>query len=333
MGEQESILAEVVAGSVGGMFSASALYPLEVLKTKMQADESASSSSKTGSNEDEEDGEQESSSSGPLTATEYAWKLYEKGGLQVFYAGVETSAMQSALEKALYFFAYTGLKNVYNATISRGDLATIPNLMVGCMAEWAHLPITLPIDCWTTAIQTSKDPTKGPMAIMMTMLSERGLKGMYKGIQAYTVLCLKPSIQYTVFEQIKRIVLLTRQNNTKNRGGKRLQSLTAMEAFFLGMLARTIATILTFPYLRAKVMLQARASSTDESNNTTTTKISIPGMLAEMYQTGGISTLYQGIGPELTRGVLSAALMMMAKEKISLLVRTALYPQLSAPKK
>lgn len=333
MGEQESILAEVVAGSVGGMFSASALYPLEVLKTKMQADESASS--KSNNNEDEEEG----TSSGPLTATEYAWKLYEKGGVEVFYAGVETSAMQSALEKALYFFAYTGLKNVYNATISHGDLATIPNLIVGCMAEWAHLPITLPIDCWTTAIQTSKDPTQGPMAIMMTMLSERGLKGMYKGIQAYTVLCLKPSIQYTVFEQIKRIVLLSRQNNHRSSSssgsnGKRLQSLTAMEAFFLGMLARTIATILTFPYLRAKVMLQARAAaSSDSSDKSKNTQISIPGMLAEMYQTGGISTVYQGIGPELTRGVLSAALMMMAKEKISLLVRMALFPQLSAAKK
>ena len=34
----ESIASEVVSACVGGMFSASALYPLEVLKTRMQAE-------------------------------------------------------------------------------------------------------------------------------------------------------------------------------------------------------------------------------------------------------------------------------------------------------
>ena len=34
----ESIASEVVSAMVGGMFSASALYPLEVLKTRMQAE-------------------------------------------------------------------------------------------------------------------------------------------------------------------------------------------------------------------------------------------------------------------------------------------------------
>lgn len=187
------------------------------------------------------------------------------------------------------------------------------------MAEWAHLPITLPIDCCTTAIQTSKDTNKGSIAIMMNLLSERGWKGMYKGIQAYTVLCLKPSIQYTVFEQIKRIVLANRRKGGQR--GRNLQSLSTIEAFFLGMVARTIATILTFPYLRAKVLLQAQ-----KSNSKSGTKTSIPEMLANMYSVGGIESLYQGIGPELTRGVLSAALMMTAKEKISLLVRLALQP-------
>ena len=34
----ESVASEVVSAMVGGMFSASALYPLEVLKTRMQAE-------------------------------------------------------------------------------------------------------------------------------------------------------------------------------------------------------------------------------------------------------------------------------------------------------
>ena len=180
------------------------------------------------------------------------------------------------------------------------------------MAEWAHLPVTLPIDCVTTAIQTD-DKNRGAFVLLGTILSEKGIGGFYKGIQAYTVLCLKPAIQYTVYEQVKKIVLAARRVNTH---GKRVvdESLSAAEAFFLGMVARIVATMLTYPYLRAKVMLQSTYGDAK-------VKPTIPQMIAEQLSSGGVWGLYQGIGPELTRGVFSAALMMMVKERIGVIVR------------
>jgi hypothetical protein len=32
---------------------------------------------------------------------------------------------------------------------------------------------------------------------MSTLLATKGISGMYNGVEAYIVLCLKPSIQYT----------------------------------------------------------------------------------------------------------------------------------------
>ncbi len=177
------------------------------------------------------------------------------------------------------------------------------------MAEWAHLPVTLPIDCVTTAIQTD-DQNRGAFVLLGNILSEKGIGGFYKGIQAYTVLCLKPAIQYTVYEQVKKMVLATR-----NAGRKVVdESLSAAEAFFLGMVARIIATMLTYPYLRAKVMLQSTYGNAK-------VKPTIPQMISEQISEGGVWGLYQGIGPELTRGVFSAALMMMVKERIGVIVR------------
>ena len=209
------------------------------------------------------------------------------------------------------------------------------------MAEWSHLPVTLPIDCLTTAIQTDAK-NRGALALLCSMLAERGAGGFYKGIEAYTVLCLKPAIQYTVYEQVKGAVLAARaaggaarrreRGGTSGGGGadggddrpaspssSSSSSLSAAEAFFLGMFARVIATMLTYPYLRAKVMLQ----STYGSNATTTTikKPTIMQMIGEQVREGGVGGLYQGIGPELTRGVFSAALMMMVKERIGVLVK------------
>lgn len=151
---------------------------------------------------------------------------------------------------------------------------------------------------------------------------------MYSGVQAFVVLCLKPAIQYTVFEKVKAVILASKTTATK--------TLTAIEAFLLGMVARTVATIIVFPYTRAKVMLQS--SSSDE-------KPDIPAMLKKIYEeevrncdalsvstplptppisnmarvarrSQGVGGVFQGIGPELTRGVLSAALMLTVKEKI-----------------
>ena len=289
---KDTILSEVLSASVGGALSASILYPLEVLKTRMQADDK----------EDNDDDE------APQGMVEYAKRLYEQEGLKVYFKGVETSAFQSSLEKACYFFAYTALKNIHRAvsTKSNRTLSAPMNLFLGCLAEWAHLPVTMPIDCLTTAIQTNKNSGDNAVALMLTMLKEGN---MYKGIQAYYVLCFKPALQYTVFEQVKAALLQNRREKT----------LSAAESFLLGMFARTVATVAVFPFVRAKVVLQSRRKNGGEGTN------SIQSLLKEMYQTQGVAGLYQGLGPELTRGVFSAALMLMIKEQLNGGIKNALY--------
>jgi hypothetical protein len=302
---KDTIASEVLSASLGGAISASILYPLEVLKTKMQA----------GSDDDNDDDDDDNGNEKELGMVEYAKKLYRKEGYTVYLNGIETSAFQSAIEKAFYFFAYTTLKQVHqlagsmrNPSSAAKPLGTFANLALGCLAEWAHLPITMPIDCLSTAIQTTKN--QNAMALMMTILKEGN---MYKGIQAYYVLCFKPALQYTVFEQVKAALLKSR--NTK--------SLPAAEAFLLGMVARTIATVAVFPFVRAKVVMQTRKKS--EQGKTDAKDPSVFDLLGEIYQTGGVAALYQGLGPELTRGVFSAALMLMIKEKMNGAVKNALY--------
>ena len=149
---------------------------------------------------------------------------------------------------------------------------------------------------------------------MMAMFSEKGLKGMYKGWEAYTVLCLKPAIQYTVYEQIKGLMLRRRKGASKGSRGRAQKSantLSAAESFLLGMVSRAISTIIVFPYTRAKVMLQA-----NKKNDGSEGANSIPQMLKKMYDEQGAQSLFIGLGPELTRGVLSTAFMLMIKEQI-----------------
>ena len=230
------------------------------------------------------------------------------------------------------------------------NIGTISNLILGCFAEWAHLPITMPIDCLTTAIQTSKK--QNAVALMLNILKDGN---MYNGIQAYYVLCFKPALQYTVYEQVKAMILQSRNTNT----------LSAGEAFVLGMIARTVATVAVFPFVRAKVVMQSRKKKQEpvvsqpqdgsmieeltgvqdsddddvqpqesqqrqqqggqNQQQSSSNELTVWNLLSDIYATDGISGLYQGIGPELTRGIFSAALMLMIKEKINGTVKNTLY--------
>ncbi|GMH69128.1 hypothetical protein TrLO_g1996 [Triparma laevis f. longispina] len=295
----EEVLIEALSASMGGIISSSALFPLEVVKTKMQAMDSKKDKKKEEKGQDGGDGEEETSpETSPPTALGVAKTVYSTYGVLGFYKGMHFSAIQSFMEKGLYFIAYTALKSIYKDITALDDIGTISNLGLGCIAEWCHLPFTLPLDSLTTALATDTK-NRSAYLIMTSLCSEKGLAGMYSGVQAFVVLCLKPAIQYTVFEKVKAVILASKITATK--------TLTAIEAFLLGMVARTVATIIVFPYTRAKVMLQS--SSSDE-------KPDIPAMLKKIYEEEGVGGVFQGIGPELTRGVLSAALMLMVKEKI-----------------
>ena len=318
----DTILSEVLSASIGGAVSASILYPLEVLKTRIQAadgDDDDDNNDKVGSDKNGQDSNKEDSTLArkkKVGMLEYARRLYEKEGLQVYVNGIETSAFQSSIEKAFYFFAYTALKNAHGAlkqfihgSSNSSQLSASTNLLLGCLAEWAHLPVTMPIDCLTTAIQTSQK--QNAFALMLTILKEGN---MYKGIQAYYVLCFKPALQYTVFEQVKSIMLR----------GRKKKALSAPESFVLGMVARTVATVAVFPFVRAKVVMQIRnkKASTSEPGGK---PVSVMAILADIYKADGIAGLYQGLGPELTRGVFSAALMLMIKEQLNGGIKTLLY--------
>lgn len=191
------------------------------------------------------------------------------------------------------------------------------------------------------------------------------------------MLCLRPAIQFAVFERLKALKLAARK---KTSGATSNLGLSALEAFVLGALARAVATVAVYPYTRAKVMAQvstqargaettaaaaataaavgetsAQGSTNDDdtaaasvaaSADTASTPSSPPPpplpvpqtLLASMhtiFAEDGIAGLFHGLGPEVFRGMLSGAVMLMVKEKIENATRLALQGKtksLEAPK-
>jgi hypothetical protein len=121
---------------------------------------------------------------------------------------------------------------------------------------------------------------------------------LWKGLTPALLLCSNPSINYTVFDIAKTRLLTRRQTSISS-------ALSMPEAFLLGLFAKFVATIATYPLIRAKVILMV------------TSEKSLVATLCRTYREEGVRGLYKGCDWQLLHAVLKSALMMMVREKLT----------------
>ena len=71
-----------------------------------------------------------------------------------------TGTCQSAIEKGIYFFAYSLLKSAASSILGAKQLSTPTSLVLGYCAEWSHMPVKRGFKLIFTT----------PMMMMMIML-------------------------------------------------------------------------------------------------------------------------------------------------------------------
>jgi len=90
------------------------------------------------------------------------------------------------------------------------------------------------------------------------IVQEEGVTGLWLGIKPGLVLTVNPAITYGVFERIKTVLLLAQEKAAAatSSNGK----LSPGKNFLVGALSKTLATVVTYPYIMAKVRIQTRGS-------------------------------------------------------------------------
>ena len=113
----------------------------------------------------------------------------------------------------------------------------------------------MPLERALIRMQTSgEEEHQGIFGSLRTVLNESNgnIISLYKGWHAYIVLAMKPALENTIFDTLKKWRLLSRRGS----GGRAL--LSSVEAFVLGLLARAVCTVLTFPATRGLRIQQGR---------------------------------------------------------------------------
>ena len=144
----------------------------------------------------------------------------------------------------------------------------------------------------------------GLLATLARIVADEGLGALYKGLAPAMVLVVNPIITYTIFESLKPA----------------FAPLSRLSRFLLGALAKTIATLATYPYVVAKSRMQADKSrrniAAGSSASASARPASARAILTDIYATGGLPALYAGIGVKLLQSVSRNALLFLIEDEV-----------------
>ncbi|KAG8213455.1 mitochondrial carrier [Butyriboletus roseoflavus] len=315
-----------LAGALGACFSNAVVYPLDVAKTRIQA----TSPTAKGKRKDE------------LTMLSVLQDIFKREGILGWYRGFAATMLNTFSMQYAYFFFYSFLRTSYikrlTARAPAGSkapvLSTAAELSLGAAAGALSQIFTIPVSVIATRQQVGRsshapqaseilDPRSDDhddsfFGVGQEIIREEGVTGLWLGIKPGMVLTVNPAITYGVYERLKSVLLLARA------AAGAADKLTPGMSFLLGAFSKTLATIVTYPYIMAKVRIQARTSEHDTEDDGLPQPSGSPakakqtgaaGLLIRVLQTEGFVGWYQGMSAQIVKAVLSQALLFVSKEQ------------------
>ncbi|KAM5561278.1 peroxisomal adenine nucleotide carrier 1 [Rosa sericea] len=289
-------ISEATSGAIGSLLSTTILYPLDTCKTRYQADVRANDQAKY------------------RNLSDVFWEAISTRQVLSLYQGLETKNLQSFISQFVYFYGYSYFKRLYLETSGSKSIGTTANLILAAAAGACTAIATQPLDTASSRMQTS---AYGKSKGLWKTLTEGSWTDAFDGLGISLLLTANPAIQYTVFDQLKQRLLKGKQD--KSAKGSSPEALSAFSAFVLGAASKSVATVLTYPAIRCKVMIQAADPDDDDKTKEARPRIrkTIPGTLSAIWKTEGIPGFFKGLHAQILKTVLSSALLLMIKEKIS----------------
>ena len=152
-----------------------------------------------------------------------------------------------------------------------------------------------------------------------------GVAGFYGGLSASLIMVTNPALQFAIYETLRQ-----KQRGNSNSRNSSTNTISALDAFFLGATAKIGATLATYPMLVIKSRLQVgrrgvvgttkknSIKADGKNGNNSKEYDGIVDCVKDLYTNeGGFFAFYDGLTTKLSQTALCAALMFSSKEEIS----------------
>ncbi|KAK9130602.1 hypothetical protein Sjap_011089 [Stephania japonica] len=148
----------------------------------------------------------------------------------------------------------------------------------------------------------------GTLDAAREVYEEAGIRGFWKGIIPTLIMVCNPSIQFMIYESlVKRL----RAKRAAVKNGS--TTVTALEVFFFGALAKLGATVTTYPLLVVKSRLQAKQET---GGNVALKYTGTLDAIVKMIRFEGLPAFYKGMSTKIVQSVFAASVLFMVKEEL-----------------
>ncbi|KAJ3741987.1 mitochondrial carrier protein RIM2 [Lentinula detonsa] len=299
------------AGGLGGMCGAIVTSPFDVVKTRLQSDlfrKKHVISVVGGSNGSVVVGAPRSSSNLLYNFVETGHILrdiYREESPRALFKGLGPTLVGVIPARSINFFTYGNGKQIIANTFNDGKENSYVHLCAAAIAGIATGTATNPIWVVKTRLQleantrnsttgTQQRFAGGSWIMIKNIMRDEGIRGFYKGLSASYLGVTEGTIQWVLYERLKRL-----SAGTENQGGVQA---------WLGMLgsagsAKCIATLITYPHEVIRTRL--RQPSVNGVMKYTGLLQTLRLVIAEE----GARSLYNGLSAHLMRVVPNAAVM------------------------
>lgn len=332
-------LGHAIGGSIGSALALLLFYPLERARTELQAHVVESGNDIDNDNDAAILSDSSSSDSWETTCSNSLQSSVDSGTdkhnsatrredlltclvrlekQKELYRGVAPVITTLALSNFVFFYAHETIKRMLQ------HRSLIRSLLASTLAGVVNVLVTNPL--WVANIRimvqgqnnTTNNTTTSLIQEMRRIMKTEGLSSLWNGTYASLMLVSNPVIQFFLYEQLKAIAI--------SRHRKRRCTISPTEAFFMGALAKGVATLLTYPLQLTQVLLRLQ-----QSNKGSTTSCKYDGTLdclVKLYSGHGLRALFTGMKAKLLQTVLTSAFTFLTYEEILRAVKVTLFPSL-----
>ncbi|KAF7995524.1 hypothetical protein HCN44_006631 [Aphidius gifuensis] len=278
-------LVHAISGAAGSVVAMATFFPLDTVRSRLQLEE----------------GRQSKNTLATLK------ELMSKEGPSTLYRGIVPVLESLCASNFVYFYTFHGMKLLRS---SRNQTAK-NDLLVASIAGFINVLVTTPLWVVNTRLkmkgitdihERNNNEYETLLDGIIHIWKYEGIGKLWAGTLPSLILVANPAIQFMTYESIKRKV-------SSSLGGAQTP---AWIFFTIGAIAKTVATILTYPLQLVQTKLRHGHNYENLSPNAGTLQI-----LLYILKKNGIGGLYKGMEAKLLQTVLTAALMFLAYEKIS----------------
>lgn len=302
----------LIAGTTAGLVTTGALYPLELVKMRMQVFKKEA---------------------GYGTTKSSIHSVLRKEGIVGLFRGIAPALVASAGSWGGYFYIYELLKerklqsmaNVHSSKGKSRDSSAVvktesqklgvkDHLLSGIQAGVMLVFIFNPVFLIKTRLalqgaDPSKVKYKGGIDAFRTIFREEGIRGLYQGLLPAILLTSHGAVQFATYEYMKDVLLVTKKTPVTPVWLKEHVLDGPVQPLILGGISKIIASTTTYPYQVIKSRLMQRGVNGVYKYKGTL------DCIVSVWRENGVRGFFRGLAPNLIKVAPGSALTFVVYEE------------------